>query len=310
MAYRLVVFSLWCSLVLPNSGNAQTLSHAVAAVDAAIARAAFAASAPGLERVLQSSLAIVRASDALEWSVKDVAEAFAERPRIADIARLTSRSEDRRNALARVRALDPPLSAAGAIIDNELTQSLVAAAGTDAAGEVLAPWTQFYRALLERSRDESLEKLRRYERKFGPTSARLNGVEVLLNYAVQGVPRFGPDAQGWPGRFEAVAAYSPSYLTWSEGDARIVSVGEFGLRAYFFGESWGRAGPEGLLRPAFATFGLAITSERDSPLRWPWQGDARIGAFVSWGELKVAYVTGPNARVLVSRQFQLVPLLF
>ena len=258
----------------------------------------------------RAALGMVRQSDALDWSVEDIAEAFAERPRLADIARLSSVSEGRREALARVRALDPPLTQAGAIIDNELTRALIAASSSAEAGIVLTPWTQFYRALLERSRDESLEKLRRFERKFGPDSARLNGAEVLLNYGLPTLPGFGPDAQGWPGRFEAVAAYSPTYVTWADGDARMASVGEFGLRAYFFGESWGRAGAWGLLRPAFATFGMAVTSERDSPLRWPWEGDARVGAFVGWGEVKVAYVAGPNARLLVSRQFQLVPLVF
>lgn len=172
------------------------------------------------------------------------------------------------------------------------------------------PWTRFYAALLERSRDESLEKLRRYERKFGPGSARLNGAEVLLNYAAQRLPGFGPDAEGWPGRFEAVAAYSSSYLTRTEGETRMASVGEFGLRAYFFGEGWGRTGALGLIRPGFMTFGVAVASERDGPLRWPWRGDTHVGAFVSWGEVKIAWVNGPNPRWLVSRQFQLVPLVF
>jgi hypothetical protein len=310
MAHRLIVVALWCALAAPGLVSAQTLADALAAVDAAVTRTAFATASPELHRELQASLAVVRGSDALDWSVEDIAEAFAERPRIGDIARLSSASEGRRDALARVRALDPPLSAAGAIVDNEVTRALIAQAGSAEAGAVLGPWTRFYAALLERSRDESLEKLRRYERKFGPGSARLNGAEVLLNYGLQGLPGFGPDAQGWPGRFEAVAAYSPTYITWADDEARMASVGEFGLRAYFFGESWGRSGASGLLRPAFATFGLAVTSERDSPLRWPWKGDARVGAFVGWGEIKVAYVAGPNSRLLVSRQFQIVPLVF
>lgn len=310
MAHRLIVTALWCAIALPGAAAAQTLADAIAAVDTAVARTAFEVEAPDLHRELQASLSVVRASDALDWSVEDIAEALGERPRLKDIARLPSSSAERREALVHVRSLDPPLTQAGAIIDNELTELLAMRAGPAEAGQVLGPWTRFYAALLERSRDESLEKVRRYERKFGPDSARLNGAEALLNYGLQNLPGFGPDAQGWPGRFEAVAAYSPTYVTWANGEARMASVGEVGLRAYFFGESWGRSGAQGLLRPAFATFGMAVTSERDSPLRWPWQGDARVGAFVSWGEVKVAYVAGPNARLLVSRQFQIIPLVF
>ncbi|MDP1571290.1 MAG: hypothetical protein Q8L86_14950 [Vicinamibacterales bacterium] len=310
MAHRLVIVALWCALAVPGLASAQTLADALAAVDAAVARTAFDTASPSLHRELQAALGVVRQSDALDWSVEDIAEAFAERPRLADIARLSSVSEGRREAVARVRSLDPPLTQAGAIIDNDLTELLIARAGSAEAGVVLAPWTRFYAALLERSRDESLEKLRRYERKFGPGSARLNGAEVLLNYTLQNLPGFGPDAQEWPGRFEAVAAYSSSYITWADDEARMASVGEFGLRAYFFSESWGRSGLPGLLRPAFATVGLAVANEREGPLRWPWKGDARVGAFLTWGEVKVAYVGGTNARLLVSRQFQFLPLVF
>ena len=100
MAHRLVVVSLWCALLLPGVASAQTLGEAIAAVDAAVTRTAFATASPDLHRDLQAALAPVRTSDALDWSVEDIAEAFAERPRIADIARLSSRSEDRREALA------------------------------------------------------------------------------------------------------------------------------------------------------------------------------------------------------------------
>lgn len=99
-------------------------------------------------------------------------------------------------------------------------------------------------------------------------------------------------------------------MTFVEGQARMVSLSEFGLRGYLFGEKWGRKGRIGLLRPAFWTMGLAVASGEDGALKWPWKGETRLGGFVSWGELKVAHVAGDNQRLLVSRQFQLVPWAF
>lgn len=310
MPHRVRLLAIGFVLWLPVCGAAQTVREAIASVDEAIARSGFAERQPPLHAELQAHLQPIRRSPLIDWPVADIAAGLAERPRLANLARLDSGLASRRDVLAHVRAIDTPLTEAGAIVDNELTDALQEARGAAEAGVVLRPWTALYRAVLAESLEDSLEKLRRYERKFGPGSARLNGVEVLVNFALQRVRAFGPDPRGWPGPLETVIAYTPTYLTINDGSARLVSAGEFGLRHYFFGRAWGRGGLRGLARPAFTTVGMVVAHEEDGGLRWPWKGDPRLGVFMPWGDIKVAYVGGEAQRVLVSRQFQLVPWVF
>jgi hypothetical protein len=103
-----------------------------------------------------------------------------------------------------------------------------------------------------------LETLRRLERKYGPDSAKLNGLEVLVAYGVQRFPKFGLDATGRPGPLEAVLAYAPTYITRSDDQMRLTGVAEIGLRHYFFKEGWGTGHRQARLAPSgFSSFGLA-----------------------------------------------------
>ena len=73
--------------------------------------------------------------------------------------------------------------------------------------------------------------------------------------------RTGGHQKGRPGPLEAVAAYAPVYLTHSDNQWRMVGAFEGGLRWYLFGEKWGSgAGRLQFLRPAYSSFGLAVTS--------------------------------------------------
>ena len=153
------------------------------------------------------------------------------------------------------------------------------------------------------------EILRRLERKYGPGSAKLNGAEVLLAYALQGTKGFGIDsATRYPGPFEPVLAYSVAYLTHSDDSARVVSVAELGLRRYIFKEGWGGGGRLGFIRPRYISAGVGLSGETDEPLSF--RGDTRFGAFFGWGEMKVAYLGGANKRVLFTQQFQIIPWVF
>lgn len=157
------------------------------------------------------------------------------------------------------------------------------------------------------------EVLRRLARKYGPGSAKLNGAETLLAYALQGTRGFGLDSKtGYPGPLEVVAAYTASYLTRSDDKMRLVSAAEFGVRRYFFRESWGTgSGRLAWLRPGFMSLGVAVASGSDDPLTSPFKGQSRIGPFFGWGDMKVAVLlTGSNRRVLVTQQFQIVPWVF
>ncbi len=156
---------------------------------------------------------------------------------------------------------------------------------------------------------QSTEKLRRFERKYGPSAPKLNAVEVLLNFGAQWLPGFLPTGDGWPSRREFVASYVPTYLTVTDGKARAMTAAELGLRSYIWTEGWGgREG--GVLRPGYWSIGLALAGEEDRALGSPFRGASRFGAFVGWGDAKVAVVGGREPRVLFTRQVQLVPWTF
>ncbi len=157
---------------------------------------------------------------------------------------------------------------------------------------------------------QTLDRLSRYKRKFGPGSVHLNGIEVGVAYLLQGVRGFGYSADDGPGPWEVVASYTTTYFSYAEDEPRVVSASEFGLRHYNFADGWGNGGFTGYIKPAHFSFGVVVAGEKDGPLVWPWSGESRTGGFFAWGEVKVAYLLGANPKWLVTRQFQILPLTF
>ena len=181
--------------------------------------------------------------------------------------------------------------------------------GADATNQLLDTLEAFNVARRRTSLAESLEKLRRFERKYGPDAPRLNFAEVGLNYVAQWIPGFRPNPEGWPSRLELVASYVPTYLTVVDGKARAVTVAELGPRVYLWRPGWGgREG--GVFKPGFVSFGAVLAGERDGALTSPFHGASRFGAFAAWGGAKVAVLGGREKRVLFTRQVQVVPWLF
>lgn len=195
---------------------------------------------------------------------------------------------------------------------NDSLRPLVRSALGDSANTALVRATETANGLVVRdARDAALARLAKYERKLGPTSARLNGIEVLLNYTAQRfVPGFTATPLGGPSPWEVVAAYVPTYATVADRKATAVSASEFGLRRYLFGEQFGESGWRGVLRPSYWSAGALVVSDRNGALVWPWRDRQRTGAFVSWGAVKLGYVAGRHGQLLLSRQMQVVPLVF
>ncbi len=161
------------------------------------------------------------------------------------------------------------------------------------------------------AQDSALARLARYERKLGPTSARLNGIEVFLNYAAQRwLPAFRAHPLKGPSPLEVVASYTPGYITEVGGRAQPVSAGEFGLRHYLFGPSFGKSGWRGLLQPSYWSAGVVAASDRNGALVGPWENRTRAGGFVSWGSIKVAYIPNRDGAFLITKQFQAIPFVF
>ncbi len=211
---------------------------------------------------------------------------------------------------AHVSGLQVSLGIVRDIVNNDVAPLLDETTSAAYTDSVLAPFDQLHVVLLEQSLAESLERIRRYEVKFGPRSARLNLIEVGLNYGFQWFPGFGPNDAGDPGPLEVIAAYSSYYLTTDEDDPTVVSSAEAGLRFYFFGESWGGDGWAGYFKPNHASAGLLVANRSDGALQSPFADEPRFGAFLGWGGLKVGYLLGDESRIIVSREVQFVPWLF
>ena len=95
-----------------------------------------------------------------------------------------------------------------------------------------------------------------------------------------------------------------------EGEGKVVSVVELGLRHYNFSyDSDVKSGIRSYLTPRYWTAAFAIGDGEDGALRMPFRREPRLGAALSWGDLKVAYLHDQDERwrLLVSRQFQLLP---
>lgn len=179
----------------------------------------------------------------------------------------------------------------------------------DEVDRILGPLDALNFARRNVSIAQSLEKLNRFERKYGPEAPQLNAVEVGANYLAQWIPVFRPNPEGWPSRLELVGAYVPAYLTMVESKARAITVAEAGLRSYIWKKGWG--GKEGgVWRPGYVSFGLSVAGEQDGVFVSPLKGDSRYGAFFGWGEAKIAFLGGEHKRVLLTRQFQAIPWVF
>jgi hypothetical protein len=187
------------------------------------------------------------------------------------------------------------------------------ALGTDENAEFIRVSETAHGLVVQSARDRALRRLANYERKLGPTSARLNGPEVLLNYAAQRwIPGFKATPLGGPSPWEVVASYAPGYVTFPDGNATPipVSTAEFGVRYYLFGERFGKSGIAGLLMPSYWSAGVLTASNENGALVWPWHGSDRSGGYVSWGSIKVGYIKRDRGSWLVTKQFQAVPFVF
>ena len=300
---RRLIFSLVSILSLGAAGGGQAEPPAMVyrtvidAVRLAAAEASFSEVDPELSSTLDQSLSVLEASPT------------AERPSLADLARWKP-SRFRELGGYDLVGEQKALEIVRDIANNDLKDALDEAVGRDRRREILQPLTDLHEETLSAALAESLERIRRYEVKFGPDSARLNLLEVGLNFAIQGVPGFGPDDDGNPGPMEMLAAYSTTYLTEADEEAVMVSAAEFGLRCYFFARGWGQGGWMGYLKPNHVSAGVLVAGSDDGPLVSPWEGEERVGAFLAWGGLKVGWVGGDDERVLASREFQVVPWVF
>jgi len=231
--------------------------------------------------------------------------------RFGTVARHRSERASRAYDHARGYSVEDDIDILEDLRANVLGLCLGEALGDADAHAMLAPIDTLIRREIRRSREDSEERLRRFEVRYGPRAPRLNALESGLQFLVfQRIPGFGPVDSG-PGWFEWVSSYSPTYGTQRGSQWEAVSVVEIGIRTYIYAHGWGREGWMGMVLPSHVTVGFALADADDGALRFPNGTGKRKGVFVSWGDLKVACLDDSGeARWLVSRQVQLIPHVF
>ena len=309
MALRLRVAIVACAIAIaPRDAAAQalTLGDIVGAVEVARRAADFPRVNPAVDAILVRNVDRLARSRVLARPLAEIA-GEASHPDLLGRARWRQRSYDFRLPDSLGAVLDTVLL----VVNGELRDALQPRATEAEIARIRAPFDSLMDAQLRRSLEEGAERLRRYEIMYGPGSVKLNALEALLNYGAQWLPGFGSDPRTGPKPFELVAAYTSTYLTSAGGKGRAVSAGEAGLRMYVFRTGWGgNGGIAAILRPAHVAAGWAFTGPDDVALQAPWRDGARSGPFVAWGEVKVAYILQRERRLLVTRQLQLIPLVF
>ena len=272
---------------------------------------------PAQSQALDSISAMLRAADAGPLSIDALASFITKtHPSFSDVARW--RSEPHApwvqpwfyDALVRLRRL---ANAAGTGIGPQL----VAKFGSAAADHFIAPMDELETKVLRNAQAINTEKLRRYELKFGPESARLNIVEVVVTYLLErpAWSPFAPDENG-PSPFELVSSYSTSGLTASrtaEDKLRghLVAGAHAGFRFYRFGET--KAGGNALqkfLAPKYLGAGAFFIGAQDRPLISPLENGHRSGGFLDWGPARAGFTLGRDWRAVIGVGKQILPYLF
>lgn len=164
---------------------------------------------------------------------------------------------------------------------------------------------------LDFAQQQSAKRFRNYQIKYGLSSAQLNVVETLVNWGLQSAPLFGVSKENGPGPLEFAAAYSSSYLLLDDitKNQQAFSLIEIGLRYYIFKNGFGKGKR---LKPAYFSAGIALAPKEPGILKLPHlkRDGGDIGVFISWGDVKFAYINGDDSSFLVSKHFQFIPLAF
>jgi hypothetical protein len=194
---------------------------------------------------------------------------------------------------------------------------LVAAYGSSVADHFIAPMDELETKILRLAQAKNTEKLRRFEMKYGPQSARLNIVEVLVNYVAER-PSWSPFAPGedGPSPLEIIGVYSASELTGSKSTGgtfhpHLVSGAHTGFRYYRFGEK--RVGGNRLqnfVAPKYVGAGAFFMGASDHSLISPFETRMRSGGFFDWGSARIGVALGHDWRAVIGVGKQILPYLF
>jgi hypothetical protein len=310
-------------LVFPQPSSAQaaertyTLDDVLTSLRRGADTLGLAASNPAQDRALDSVSAMLRAAGAASLTIDALASIITKRhPSFADVARWSPQPRAAWaepwffDALVRLRRL---ANAAGSGIGPQL----VARFGAATADHFIAPMDELETKVLQNAQAINAEKLRRYEIKFGPQSARLNIAEVVVNYLLER-PSWSPLAPGenGPSPIEVLTSYSTSGLTASRSlddklRAHLVAGAHAGFRYYRFHETLVEGNAlQNFLSPRYVGAGAFFMGARDRTLISPFETGHRTGAFLDWGAARAGFTVGKDWRLVLGVGKQILPYLF
>ena len=272
---------------------------------------------PAQDRALDSVSTMLRAAGAGPLTIDALASLITKRhPSFADVARWNPQPRAAWtepwffDALVRLRRI---ANAAGSGIGPQL----VARFGANAVEPFIAPIDELGTKVLQNAQAINAEKLRRYEIKFGPQSARLNIAEVVINYVLErpSWSPLAPDENG-PSPIEVLTSYSTSGLTASHSlddklRAHLVAGAHAGFRYYRFNEKLVEGNAlQTFLSPRYFGAGAFFMGARDRTLISPFETGHRTGGFLDWGAARAGFTVGKDWRIVLGVGKQILPYLF
>jgi len=272
---------------------------------------------PAQNRALDSVSAMLRAADATGLSIDALASFITKtHPSFSDVARWSPQAKAAwaepwfYDALVRLRRI---ANAAGSGIGPQL----VAKFGAAVADRFIAPMDELETKVLQNAQAVNAEKLRRYEIKFGPESARLNIAEVIVNYLVErpSWSPLAPDENG-PSPLELVTSYSTSGLTASHSldnkvRAHLVAGAHAGFRFYRFNDKLVAGNAlQNFISPRYFGAGAFFMGSQDRTLISPLETGHRTGGFLDWGAARAGFTLGKDWRIVLGVGKQILPYLF
>jgi hypothetical protein len=318
-----LLLAIALGLVLPRATPGQTTSRTYTLDDVltALRRGAdtlsLATVNPAQDRALDSVSAMLRAAGAGPLTIDALASMITKRhPSFADVARWSPQPRAAWtepwffDALVRLRRI---ANAAGSGIGPQL----VAKFGSSGAEPFIAPIDELGTKVLQNAQALNAEKLRRYEIKFGPQSARLNIAEVVLNYLLErpSWSPFAPDENG-PSPVEVLTSYSTSGLTASRSldkklRTHLVAGAHTGFRYYRFNEKLVEGNAlQNFLSPRYFGAGAFFMGSQDRTLISPFETGHRTGGFLDWGAARAGFTVGKDWRIVLGVGKQILPYLF
>jgi len=302
---RIIARAIVLAATIAPSANAQTLGELTDSLRMAVQRYPSPVVAAWGKK-LDSLAQIIEEKRARDLTLDQATDAVANRsPTFVNVARLRRVSNATADKLP--ANFTNGLQEVG---NNLLTEIENAGVAAKTVEPLFTPVIALQKKLENADFARAESRLNRYDIKYGPSSPALNGVEVILNYALQ----FVPLPFDSPSPIELVASYSPTGATASSAQwrsFRLIANTRVGVRVYDFDRKANTKSLVESLRPTYYSLGYTgIADLASGALPDPLHSNWRPGGFVGLGSLYLAYTGVRGKQLVFGRNGPILPYLF